>query len=266
MNRNETLMFENLLLESGNWGEVNRRKVTSLVGLALQLLLVGILCLTSLYYTQSLPTPTPKLVTTLVAPPPLAAPASAKPASQMTKPAQVEARIDHKASPTPTYKTLTPTKMPEKVPIEDKDAPPPSPVLTDGVVGGIPGGVAGGKLGGILGGVASFGGPARAATPPARPQRVRVSEGLVGGLLVHKIMPSYPPSARQAHISGSVVLQAVISKEGSIEDVRVVQGDPLLTSAAMDAVKQWRYKPYFLNGQPVEVETIITVNFNLARG
>jgi protein TonB len=184
----------------------------------------------------------------------------------MAKPAQTEAKVNHKESDTPMYEALTPTKLPERLPVENKEAPTP-PVLADGVVGGIPGGVAGGKFGGILGGVANLGAPAAAtASTPAHAQRMRISDGLDGGLLVHKVMPSYPPSARQAHISGSVVLQAIISKDGRIEDLRVVQGDPLLTSAAMDAVKQWRYKPYLLNGQPVEVETIITVNFNLARG
>jgi protein TonB len=237
-----------------------------MVGLVLQSLLVGILCLTSLYYTQSLPTP--QLVTTLVAPPPLTAPATAaKPLSQVAKPAQTEAKLDHKESNTPMYKALTPTKLPERLPMEDKEAAPPPPVLADGVVGGIPGGVTGGKFGGTLGGIANLGAPAAAAaSTPAHAQRVRTSDGLDGGLLVHKVMPSYPSSARQAHVSGSVVLQAIISKDGRIEDLRVVQGDPLLTSAAMDAVKQWLYKPYLLNGQPVEVETIITINFNSARG
>jgi protein TonB len=155
---------------------------------------------------------------------------------------------------TPTEKLVTPTKIPKALPIEDKTAPPAPPALAGGVAGGVPGGT----LAGILGSIAQ---PTAATTAVASPKRLRVSEGLVGGLLVHKVMPSYPRSAQHAHISGSVVLRAVISKDGSIEDLKAVQGDPLLTSAAIDAVKQWRYRPYLLNGQPVEVETIITVNF-----
>ena len=86
------------------------------------------------------------------------------------------------------------------------------------------------------------------------------------GLLIHQVKPTYPPLAKQARIQGAVVLQAVIGKDGTIQNLRVVSGHPMLTPAAIDAVKQWRYKPYFLNGEPVEVETQITVNFTLAGG
>ena len=250
MNRNDTILFADSLLESSMRGDVHRRRATTLVAFVVQSLLVGILCLTLLYYAPVSPKPTS--VTTLVAPPPLAAPAlgAERPSSPPVR---------QKAVHAPTEKLVTPTKIPKKLPIENKAAPPPPPALAGGVADGVPGGVPGGALAGILGSIAP---PAAAA----RPRRLRVPEGLVGGLLVHKVTPSYPRSAQHAHISGSVVLQAVISKDGSIEDLRAVQGDPLLTSAAMDAVKQWRYRPYFLNGQPVEVETIITVNFNLAHG
>ena len=76
--------------------------------------------------------------------------------------------------------------------------------------------------------------------------------------------PAYPPIAAQAQVQGTVVLQAVIAKDGTVQDLRVVSGHPLLVAAAMDAVKQWRYKPYLLNDQPVEVDTQINVNFTLA--
>jgi periplasmic protein TonB len=83
------------------------------------------------------------------------------------------------------------------------------------------------------------------------------------GLAISQPKPTYPPIARSARIAGSVVLAATISKNGAIENLRVVNGHPMLVPAAMDAVKQWRYKPYLLNGEPVEVETQVTVNFNL---
>jgi protein TonB len=83
------------------------------------------------------------------------------------------------------------------------------------------------------------------------------------GDVVRKILPVYPPLARNARIQGQVVLQAVISKQGAIEDLKVVAGHPMLVSAAIDAVCQWRYRPYVLNNEPVEVETQITVNFSL---
>ena len=93
--------------------------------------------------------------------------------------------------------------------------------------------------------------------------RVRVSQGVAQALLIEQVPPVYPPIARQARIQGQVVLQATIGRDGSMQDVHVVSGHPILIPAALDAVKQWRYKPYFLNGAPVEVETQITVNFTL---
>jgi len=246
MNQNNGIMFADSLLEPSIWGDSHRRTATTLVALILQSLPVCILCLTSLYYTPV--SPKPASVTTLVAPPPLATPALGAERSLN------EAKVVRKPLHTPTEKLVTPTKIPKALPIEDKTAPPAPPALAGGVAGGVPGGT----LAGILGSIAQ---PTAATTAVASPKRLRVSEGLVGGLLVHKVMPSYPRSAQHAHISGSVVLRAVISKDGSIEDLKAVQGDPLLTSAAIDAVKQWRYRPYLLNGQPVEVETIITVNF-----
>ena len=84
------------------------------------------------------------------------------------------------------------------------------------------------------------------------------------GNLIRRVQPSYPPLARSARIQGTVVLQAIISKDGSIENLRLLSGHPMLAPAAIEAVKQWRYRPYVLNNEPVEVETQITVNFSLA--
>jgi protein TonB len=84
------------------------------------------------------------------------------------------------------------------------------------------------------------------------------------GNLVHKVQPAYPALARSARIQGAVVLQAVISKAGAIKNLKVLAGHPMLVQAAIDAVSQWRYRPYILNNEPVEVETQITVNFSLA--
>jgi len=101
------------------------------------------------------------------------------------------------------------------------------------------------------------------AAPPARIAPVRVSH-ISEGNLIRKVQPAYPPLARSARIQGVVVLQAVISKQGSIENLQVLTGHPLLVPAAIEAVRQWHYRPYVLNNEPVEVETQITVNFSLA--
>lgn len=81
---------------------------------------------------------------------------------------------------------------------------------------------------------------------------------------MHRVQPIYPPLAKAARIQGPVELRAIISKDGFIENLRVLGGHPMLVTAAVDAVKQWRYRPYVLNGEPVEVETQITVNFVLS--
>jgi TonB family protein len=106
--------------------------------------------------------------------------------------------------------------------------------------------------------------PQKIALPRiAVPQRVRVSSGVSLGLLVKKVAPAYPPDARDAHIQGIVVLQANIDKEGDVSNLVLVSGDPMLAPAAIEAVQQWKYRPYLLNGQAVEVETTIQVNFVL---
>jgi protein TonB len=82
--------------------------------------------------------------------------------------------------------------------------------------------------------------------------------------MISQVRPTYPPLAKQARIQGVVVLEAVIGKDGSIQNLRVITGHPLLIKAAQDAVSQWRYKPTMLNGEPVEVVTTVTVNFAFA--
>jgi protein TonB len=96
------------------------------------------------------------------------------------------------------------------------------------------------------------------------PQRIRISQGVTNGLLIRKVELSYPTLAKAARIQGDVVLKAIIDKEGNIQDLQLVTGHPMLVQAAIDAVRQWHYRPYLLNGQAVEVETTIRVIFTLA--
>ena len=92
---------------------------------------------------------------------------------------------------------------------------------------------------------------------------VRVSTGVMSGNLIYKVSPMYPPIARQAGVEGTVVLQATISQSGTIENLRVISGPPMLQQAALAAVRTWLYRPYLLSGQPVEVETTVNVVFKL---
>lgn len=101
------------------------------------------------------------------------------------------------------------------------------------------------------------------SVPGEKPNRVRVAADIEEGMLIHKVAPVYPPEALRNRISGTVVLQAVIGKDGLIAQLHTVSGPPELVSAAVGAVQQWRYRPYIFNGEPVEIETTITVHFVL---
>lgn len=245
-------MFEDSLIESGG-RLTSKRGATTVLSFVLQGILLGILILIPLIYTEALPKQ--QLMTFLVAPPPPPPPPPPPAAAPVKVVKQIVSEINN-------GQLRTPTKIPEKVQmIKEEEAPPPVSSI-GGVVGGVPGGVPGGQMGGVIGGIISSTPVAvpRAATPT----KIRVSQGVAQGLLIHQVKPAYPALARQARIQGAVILQAVISKDGSIQGLKVVSGHPMLAPAAVDAVKQWRYKPYFLNGEPVEVETQITVNFTLA--
>jgi protein TonB len=221
--------------------------MTTLLSFGLQMFLIGILILIPLIYTEALPKQ--QLMTFLVAPPP---PPPPPPPAQVVKITKIETELDSGV-------LRQPTKIPEKIKILKEEE---QPSQSAGIVGGVPGGVPGGAAGGVIGGIIG----STQMPKIAAPQRVRVSQGVTEGLLTRKVQPTYPPLAKTARIQGDVVLNAVISKSGSIENLRVMSGHPMLVTSALDAVKQWKYKPYILNGEPVEVETTITVKFTLAGG
>jgi periplasmic protein TonB len=245
-------MFEDSLLESGGRLKTKRGRTTTFA-IILEILLIGVMVLMPLIFTEALPKQ--QLMTFLVAPPPPPPP---------PPPAAAPVKIIHQIQTDIVNGALrTPTKIPQKIQMIKEDEAPPA-MASAGVFGGVPGGVPGGSMGGVIGGIISS---TPVAVPKvATPQRVRVSAGVTSGLLIRKVNPVYPPLARQARISGTVVLRAVISKDGSIENLQLVSGHPMLAPAAIDAVKQWKYKPYLLNGEPVEVDTEVQVNFTLAGG
>ena len=246
-------MFEDSLIESGGKLQTKRGRTTTFA-FVFQVALIGILVLIPLLFTEALPKA--NLMTFLVAPPPPPPPPPPPAAAPVRVVKQVQTDIIN-------GQLRTPTKIPEKVQmIKEEEAPPP--MMSAGVVGGVPGGVPGGQMGGVIGGIISS---APVAVPKvATPQRVRVSQGVTQGLLLRQIKPNYPQLARTARIQGAVLLQAEISKNGDIQNLRVISGHPMLIQSALEAVKQWKYKPYYLNGEPVEVETQIQVNFSLAGG
>lgn len=97
----------------------------------------------------------------------------------------------------------------------------------------------------------------------AKPKKLRVSSGVAQGLRTHTVDPKYPREARDKGIYGDVILHATIDTKGKIASIRPVLGDPILVKAAIDAVKQWRYRPYVFNGEPVEVETTVKIQFHM---
>jgi periplasmic protein TonB len=246
-------LFRDVLLESSG-GERERRTWATLLSFLLEAVLLSVLVLIPLWFTDVLPRQ--QLLTFLEAPPPPPPPPAA--------PAATAVRVVKVTSDIANGQLRTPSRIPAKVQlIKEDDAPPPA--VLSGVVGGVPGGIPGGQLGGVIGGIISSASTGAAAPnlTKATPQRVRVSQGVITGLLIYRIEPTYPPVARAAHIQGVVVLAAIIDKDGNIQNLQVVSGHPLLAPAAIEAVKQWRYKPFLLNGQPLEVETTVNVMFQL---
>jgi periplasmic protein TonB len=237
-------MFEDSLMESGGRIKTNQ-KWTGLISTLVQLGLVGFLVLLPLIFTEALPKG--QLTTWLVAPPPPPPP---------PPPAAPQIQHVQKVSEIVDGALRTPSKIPKKVQMIQQEDAPQNAGVQNGVVGGVPGGSANGVIGGIIG---------SGAPPPkvATPQKLRVSSGVIEGLKLNAPTPTYPQMARIAHIQGDVILQATISKSGIVENLRGVSGHPILIQAALDAVRQWKYKPYILNGEPVEVETTIRVQFHM---
>jgi len=171
-------------------------------------------------------------------------------------------------------KLMAPKVVPKEIATIKEEELPPASSGVAGVVGGVPGGVAGGTPGGVLGGI--IGSVPTAAPPPppppppaekkpVTPKRITIGGNVQQAKLVRQPKPNYPPLAKQARISGVVHLAAIISKDGTIQDLKVIGGHPLLIPAALEAVKQWVYQPTLLNGEPVEVSTQIDVNFTLSQ-
>jgi periplasmic protein TonB len=243
-------MFAHLFLETP-WDQHTRRSWTTLTSLGLQAAIISLLLVLPLLKSVGPPS-------SRVLPTPLSwgAPPAAMPAERHPHP------IPPPESNIANTMLIAPGRIPPQVEMVEEAAPPPQVNYEWGVGGGTGVGSRDGiwrSLSESLDRAAPL--PFPAAAPPARHFR---PSSILEGSLIRRLQPSYPPLARTAHIHGSVVLSAIISKTGAIRDLRVLSGHPLLVAAAIDAVSQWRYRPYILNGEPVEVETHITVNFILS--
>jgi periplasmic protein TonB len=242
-------MFDEMVISSPNPKKTNKWW-TVLVSTAFQVAFLAVLILIPLIYTEALPKT--MMATMLTAPPPPPPPPPPPVATQIVKVRPQVHLMD-------AGKLMQPKVIPKEVKIIKEEAEPDMGSV--GAVGGVPGGVAGGSMGGVLGGV--IGGMGTAPPPPRPKGPVRVGGNVQAARIVNRVQPVYPPLARQTRISGTVRLHAIISKDGTIQQLEVMSGHPLLQQAALDAVRQWRYQPTLLNGEPVEVDTTIDVIFSL---
>lgn len=250
-------MFEQTFVDGGK----TRKPWTVLLSFIAQILVIVVAILIPMIYFDALPKS--QLSSFLVAPPPPPPP----PPPPAATPPKVIKIIPRQFD---AGRLMAPKVVPKEVAmIKEEELPPPS---SGGVVGGVPGGVPGGTAGGVIGGI--IGGVPTAAPPPpppppapkaVTPSRIRVGGNVQQAKLIRQPKPIYPPLAKQARISGVVRLNAIIGKDGTIQNLTVASGHPLLIQAALEAVKQWVYQPTLLNGEAVEVVTQIDVNFTLSQ-
>jgi periplasmic protein TonB len=226
-----------------------RNPAELLLSLIIHIVIVGVVILAPLLFTQVLDVHSFEAVF-LVAPRPPAAPAP--PAAQPLKIARPMARV------LDINKLTAPAVIPAKIKIVADEAPPDLGAGVGGVVGGVPGGV----LGGIIGGATDS---VKTIAPPAPPERriVRVGGDVKPPVPISTPQPNYPPVAKAAHVEGLVVIDAIIDEQGNVVQAKVVEGPPLLVAAALDAVAKWKYQPTYLNGQAVSIRMHIQVIFRL---
>lgn len=246
----EHTMFAESTLET-SWAQRSRRSWMTLTSFGLQAVIIGLLLLLPLWKTVGLPTSR-----TWSTPISLGNPAATEPPSQVTRVLPASSiQTNFRAG-----QLMQPSRIPIVIAMTGEESSMPAPVgAGTGVAGlGFPGSSTG--LPTLL-----FNG-SRPVLPSAPAPVVRTfrTSNMLEGSLIRRVQPSYPPLARSARIQGPVVLFAVISRAGTIDNLRVLSGHPLLVPAAIEAVREWRYRPYILNSEPIEVETQITVNFLLS--
>jgi protein TonB len=248
-------MFDTLV-ESSKHGRENSRTglfmlITSLI-YAVVLFVAAIL--TILWFNPSLVDALD--VQAMIAPPP---PPPAPPPPAPSQPIKV----------VPTVTTFTPpSKPPERIP--DPTTVVSKPVVS-AVSQGVPGGVPGGQVGGVPGGTTRGDDPPPPPPPPPKPtpeptpvpKKITVSGGVLQGSAIRRVQPPYPPIAKAARASGAVQVQVTIGEDGRVIDAAVVSGHPLLRDAALQAARQWAFKPTELSGVPVKVQGVLTFNFTL---
>ncbi len=248
----ENTLFADSMLET-SWAERTRRNWMTMTSFGLQALMIGLLLLLPVLKTVGLPAA--RTVSTPIS----MGHAGAEPA-----PTPRGGQASNPQAQIFPGRLMEPMRIPSTTRTgPDNSSPDPvgEPVGSGGGIGGT--GLPAGTGDGIPNSLFSGTRPVLPTLPPP-PARAILRSSLLEGNLIRRVEPTYPPLARSARIQGSVVLVAVINKAGTIDNLHAVSGHPMLVPAAVDAVSQWRYRPYILNSEPIEVETQITVNFYLA--
>lgn len=247
-------MFEDALLESGGRLKTHRA-ATTFASLLMQSALVGLLLLMPLIFVDALPRV--DFTKPLELPPAAEPPRATERVMQIVRGGGSE--IDEQGRlhtphevPRGTRRLVEQT-APGRGPVDDEVAPG----------GGFPWGGGSDDPNGVLGQIISD--TSRRPLPDLTAKPVVKSSVFMQGLLIHRVVPPYPELAKRIRVEGPVVMHAAIGRDGTIHRLQVISGHPMLRQAALDAVSQWRYRPYLLNGQPLEVETQITFNFVLMR-
>jgi len=250
-------MFEQMLLPTGGTHQT-RNAFIAFAGQAL-LVAFAILVIPAIFVAQL---PRLQLATELIAPPLPPAPPPPPPAATRAPSHQAVSRVTPRVFVPPQI--IAPKVVPQQAPMIADLAPPLADAGTvGGVIGGVPDGVLGGSIGGVIGAPPAPKVQAPVAPAPQTPSQIRVGGEVQAARLMHEVTPAYPPIARQARIAGTVALSATIASDGTVKDLRLLSGNPLLVDAAVNAVKQWTYRPTYLNGKPVQVLTEVDVRFTL---
>ena len=230
-----------------------RSSATFTLSLTLHALLIVAIVILPLIWYDTVPLPNGRTLRTffadipdVVPPPP---PPPPPPPAAVSRPV---APVSAPVRPLEPAAFVAPIEMPDQI-IEEKTAFG----FDEGVPGGVEGGVPGGVVGGVVGGL-----PQEITSPLAAEPVVRIGGSIAAPKLIHSVRPQYPDLAQMAHLSGIVILEALVDAKGHVESVKVLRSRPILDDAAVEAVKQWRYKPLLLNGVPTRFLLTVTVQFN----
>ena len=245
-------MFEASLIESSKQKATGKRWLSVPLSIVIHVVVIGTGMAASMWYIEDIPEPPiPVTFYSSAAPPPPPPPPPPKAAAAPKSAPKVE--------PVKPTQVTAPMMVPDQVPVAPSA---PEPVASSGVAGGVEGGVEGGVAGGVMGGV--LGGQDGGVLGGNGEEPMRIGGEVKEPKEVSRVQPQYPEAARKARLQGIVILEAIITKSGSVDSVRVLRGlNPLLDTAAMQAVSRWRYEPATFNGRPVPVYLTVTVTFKL---